>query len=370
MSVTKTREVIGYIKQLGVEVIEYPGWETRGNGMRGFVNGEPDFHIAHHLVAKLTLTAQYISMLADMAANGHASLSGPICNWFVDALGRVWVIAALPANHAGKGDSRVISKVRNGQKVGRATVAGDITGNGYSTGIEPQHPGDSTPWPKVIIRAMSAIHAGECKAYNHKVNAVLQHGEWSNRKIDMAGFVGDGDAYRAIVQDALDVLNGHKAPDPVPAPTPTPIPEEDILSALTDEEQRDLYARIGRIDQALYIQDGPFKGLPIPASSHAALGGVVTTVGAISTDVATSKAVVEKIRSESLMPNPKGGKYPFTYEQHAFNQLTALTTAVGAIKVEAGQPIDVKALAGQLVDAFGDDLAGDLASELGRRLSA
>lgn len=91
MSVSFAKAVRDGCRNLGVEVNEVDGCYSRGNGQtsdyRGIVN--------HHTAGGFTIGFDRILV------DGWWDLPGPLCNTALDRNGRLWLIAAHPANHAG-----------------------------------------------------------------------------------------------------------------------------------------------------------------------------------------------------------------------------------------------------------------------------
>jgi N-acetylmuramoyl-L-alanine amidase-like protein len=95
VSVARAREVAARLRAAGVTVYEWPGWESRGNGLTSAYEGL----VVHH-------TASGYGSAFPVLVDGRPDLSGPLCNTSGNADGSVTLIAAHPANHAGAGFGR------------------------------------------------------------------------------------------------------------------------------------------------------------------------------------------------------------------------------------------------------------------------
>lgn len=95
MSVSFGRAVRDKLRQRGVVVYEWSGWESRGNGQTSNYQGG----IMHH-------TATAYGVAPRILVDGRSDLSGPLCNTAGNDDGSVTMIAAHPANHAGASGGR------------------------------------------------------------------------------------------------------------------------------------------------------------------------------------------------------------------------------------------------------------------------
>jgi N-acetylmuramoyl-L-alanine amidase-like protein len=98
VSVGFARAVEQGLRRNSVPVSFEPGWETRGNG-QSFPDGKPQGLITHHT------GADYGSGLP-ILVKGRSDLPGPLCNACTYPDGRIHIIAAHPANHAGASGGR------------------------------------------------------------------------------------------------------------------------------------------------------------------------------------------------------------------------------------------------------------------------
>lgn len=182
------RAIVGRMRAWGFKVVEYSGCYGRSNGT-SWANGRPVGHVNHHYVCSLNPSASYIESLVSQLANGNT------VNWFADVNGCAWLLGTGPMNHAGKGSSSVLGRVRNDQApLGPAAMVGvpnDLSsGNQNYCGTEGQHPGDGTPWPPKLLDVMVAINAAEFLQWNYTPNRAIHHYEHTDRKIDMSWLGG------------------------------------------------------------------------------------------------------------------------------------------------------------------------------------
>src|SRR5262245_27631253 len=179
-----------------LEVIEVPGWETRGRGEMSDVRAV----VCHH-TATLNRTSDMPSL--DTLIKGRPDLTGPLSHFGLSRSGKVYVIAAGRCNHAG-------------------TVQNPSWGNSHAIGIEAEATGTDATWPEVQVAAFAQLCRVLVDHFGLSVSAVLGHKEVADppgRKID-PNF--DITAFRLRVS----ALGGTTppAPTPVPAPVPAPVP--------------------------------------------------------------------------------------------------------------------------------------------------
>jgi hypothetical protein len=101
---------------------------------------------------------------------------------------RVWLMGYGIANHAGKGSSRTLARVRAGTYAGQAPGPDDTDGNPRYFGLEYSHPGDGTPWPDVLLDCGHRAHCAYAEAAgwprSEWPGRAVEHREWTTRKID------------------------------------------------------------------------------------------------------------------------------------------------------------------------------------------
>lgn len=147
----------------GYPVTEIDGWQTRGSTLF-----TPKGLVWHHTAGPATGDMPSLGILI----NGRTGLPGPLSQYGLGRSGRIYVVAAGRANHAGEGDW-------NG-----------LTGNGSVVGIEAEHTGRATePWPAVQLDAYRKLSAQILSRLGSTTTLMCAHREWArnrttNRKID------------------------------------------------------------------------------------------------------------------------------------------------------------------------------------------
>ena len=164
------------LRDAGLNVIEEPGWKTRG---RDWV---PIGNMTHH-------TAPPNPYPVDRLYDG-----GQIkCNFSVqpgpELLGQIHVVAAGACNYSsGRGSSLVRKEVaqdiapsRSARKRG---LPDDSGGNSYYVNNEVSHPGDGSPLSQAMYRHIYIAWAVICTRMGWSAQRNIGHGEHSGRKID------------------------------------------------------------------------------------------------------------------------------------------------------------------------------------------
>lgn len=141
-----------------------PGWETRGSSVFW-----PRGHVCHH-----DAIASRWSTPPGLLFSGRSDLAGPLCNTALDATGKVWLVSAGRANHAGTGSWR------------------GLVGNSTVWGTEAQNAGTGQVWPDAQIDAYVRLSAALAEYFGFSAEMVCRHAEWTSRKIDPAGPWEDG----------------------------------------------------------------------------------------------------------------------------------------------------------------------------------
>jgi hypothetical protein len=129
-------------------------------------------------------------------------LPGPLCNYYISRSGKIWYISRGTANHAGKGNSDVITRMWSGQPHRKATLNGNIGGNSILYGIEVEYSGypAKEAWG-AQLRACAELCAYLCQQHRWPANHVVGHLEWTSRKPDPAGV--NMDAFRREVSNLI-----------------------------------------------------------------------------------------------------------------------------------------------------------------------
>ncbi len=242
------RAIVGRLRSWGFTINETAACYSRSNGLN-WARGVPVGHGNHHYVCSMNPAQAYINSLVVGLMNGNT------VNWFADVNGTGYLIGAGPMNHFGQGNSSVLARtVANQPPPGPSNSAGDMTGNTWYSGTELQHPGDSTPYPPAMVDLMVAISAAEAMQWGWSADRVIDHYEWTGRKIDMSLWGGRassaaGDRMRAAVRARMGGSVVGPTPDkPAPTPgAPAPLPtmdEDDTMriAVATDSDNGAVFA--------------------------------------------------------------------------------------------------------------------------------
>lgn len=155
--------VVEALHDHGLTVGFVPGWETRGSS-----SFNPKGHVVHHDAGNNWTTPPGILIA------GRSDLPGPLCNFALGRDGKVWMVAAGRANHAGTGSWR------------------GLVGNSSVWGTEANNRGTGEVWPDVQIDAYARLCAATCDYSGFSAEMVCRHAEWTSRKIDAWGPWEDG----------------------------------------------------------------------------------------------------------------------------------------------------------------------------------
>lgn len=194
------------VRLAGLPVDEVPGWRTRGHGGMTAVDGV----VCHHTAGPRAGDFPSRAVLVD----GRPGLSGPLAQIGLTRSGRVVLIAAGLAWHAGA--VRATTYV-NGRRIGIEAEA---------TGLD----GVDTDWPDVQVQAYAKLCAALAIGYAFDAADVLAHREVcypAGRKIDPHPF--DMAAHRARVDRWIGVLGGTSRDDVRPT-IPPPRDPRPVLS--------------------------------------------------------------------------------------------------------------------------------------------
>lgn len=163
----------------GYPVTEVPGWQHRGHGpMASFIYGT----VCHHTAGPEPATGSDYPSLR-VVRDGRPGLPGPLAHVGLGYSGRIYVIAAGLAYHAGAGSWR------------------KAKGNSQMVGIEAEDSGDGD-WTREQLDCYPRLVAAIQDYLNQGADWVCGHKEWApHRKIDPAGI--DMNSFRRTVADYL-----------------------------------------------------------------------------------------------------------------------------------------------------------------------
>lgn len=198
------------LRNAGLNVATWPGWETRSRSSGGY---DSILGIQVHHTASSGIYPQ--SEMAYMWDNAQYRPIGAI---YLAPDGKVTVGAAGATNTSGRGGPMSTS---------RGTVPLNA-GNRYLIAIEAANRGDGTPWPRAQQDAYVTMCAALAKAYLGGI--LLQpgdcnaHFEWTSRKIDPAGqsdYASGGNKWN-MTKFRADVVEAMTPTKPPTGPTYPP----------------------------------------------------------------------------------------------------------------------------------------------------
>jgi N-acetylmuramoyl-L-alanine amidase len=160
-----------WLRDAGLNVIEYSGWQERSRGSGGY-DQLPLCVMWHHTASGPSWNGQKD---ADYIATGDED--APLANLYIDRSGTVWVIAAGATNTNGSGNSITFS---------RGTVPQDSM-NTRALGVEMGNDGVGELWPRVQVDSMFMV-SNVCNAnFGNQPTDVSTHNFYApTRKIDPA----------------------------------------------------------------------------------------------------------------------------------------------------------------------------------------
>ena len=196
------------LRNAGLNVATYPGWETRSRGSGGYdsILGIQ----CHHTASSGTNPAN------EMAYMWRNASTKPIGAIYLAPDGKVTVGAAGVTNTSGKGGPMLTSR-------GMVPLN---SGNRFLISIEAANRGDGTPWPRAQQDAYVKMCAALTKAYLGGILLVPgdcgAHFEWTSRKVDPAGSsrYAQGANKWNMTLFRSDVTGLIAAPTPLPPPKP------------------------------------------------------------------------------------------------------------------------------------------------------
>lgn len=157
------------LRGAGLTVVEIDGWQTRGHGDMGKIQGG----LLHHTAERIDSdTKPVLKILTEgrPASPGVKPLSGPLCHLALGQDGIYYVIAAGLAYHAGPGNWQ-----------------GVVEGNKHFIGTEVENNGIGEPWPEIQMDAFARGQAAIAKFCGFSAEMVAGHKEYAlppGRKID------------------------------------------------------------------------------------------------------------------------------------------------------------------------------------------
>jgi len=192
MPTPSPRELVTALRDWGVDAYAFrDDWSTHARP--GAWN--PTGIIHHHTGGSAKLLTNQASQTAmlRMLWSGRPDLNGPLCHLAPHMDGdtgqaRVALIGYGKANHAGRGSSRTLSRVRAGSYDGQSPGSDDTDGNPLFWGFEYLHPGTDLRYPEVLLDAGHRAHCAVAEASGWPraewPGVAIEHREWTTRKPD------------------------------------------------------------------------------------------------------------------------------------------------------------------------------------------
>ena len=163
------------LRNAGLNVVEEPGWEKRGN--RWNVDGKPEGVMQHHTAPpnpypiKRLYGPPLYRIKANMATHEN---------------GRLYLIAYNACNYSsGYGmQSRLIDVRKSIAPTTNAPHKGTKSGNRHFWNYENSHPGDGSPIPQVQLETIIESNRIVNEHFGLDPEQTISHAEWTKRKID------------------------------------------------------------------------------------------------------------------------------------------------------------------------------------------
>ncbi len=220
MSGTYLTSLADWLRDAGLNVVEYDGWKSRARSSGGYTNGRPWGIMWHH-------TASSTSPQNDASYMCNGSSDRPIANLLITRDGGVWVLAAGATNTNGKGGPWTWS---------RGVVAADQM-NLAAVGMELANAGTGEAYPSAQIDAAFGASIAIGKALGLASSDLCQHQSWApSRKIDPAAAAGVQGSWRPSsctssgTWEQADTIAEHVRRWSA-APAPTPQEDDDMAPA-------------------------------------------------------------------------------------------------------------------------------------------
>jgi hypothetical protein len=205
---------------LTVDEKKFPNWRTHErDDETGKAFGPVNGVVIHHTAGRNSLNLVY---------NGTSDLPGPLCHSHLDKNGKVTMISAGRANHAGTFAQNAFDAMLNEAKTHpRPNASEPVDANDRTYGIEIENLGDAKDfYPQTQYDAAVRWATAICRFHGWSADSVIGHKEGTRRKIDPRGPIGkadgpmwDMDTFRKDVAARLNTKTEAPA-KPVPAKKP------------------------------------------------------------------------------------------------------------------------------------------------------
>lgn len=213
-------QMANWLREAGLVVIEYSGWQTRARGSGGYA-ANPLCVMWHHTASPRSWDGKRDADYCTVQDSNK-----PLCNLYIQRDGTVWVCAAGATNTNGKGNSIAFS---------RGTVPTDGM-NTRAVGIEMGNDGVGEQWPEAQINAAFITSNTINARLGNQPSDLCTHQKYApTRKIDpatdnVAGPWKPSTCNSSRSWDCSSVIAEaqRRAGQPVPPipvpPDPTPVP--------------------------------------------------------------------------------------------------------------------------------------------------
>jgi peptidoglycan hydrolase-like protein with peptidoglycan-binding domain len=176
------RDPVEALKREGCTVRVIAGYRTNGMG-----NLDPIGQMLHHTASARNSGD---SGALGTCVHGRADLRGRLCNLHVSRSGVITVVTLGRAWHAGRGSGTVLSEVRRGVGTFRDArqrgLRDTADGNPFFIGWECENDGIGEPWSPRQVDAITRGTAAIDRLYGWPGQRLIQHREWTARKIDQS----------------------------------------------------------------------------------------------------------------------------------------------------------------------------------------
>jgi len=205
--------ILEALRDWNLTVVQVPGWQTRGSS-----SFDPHGFVAHHDVIGPQTSCPRIII------DGRSDLPGPLSQFWLERNGRVHLVAAGRANHAGEGSW-------NG-----------LSGNSSVWGCEANNLGTSAdPWPQAQLEAYYRL-AAACADFSGFSSANVPH------SINMRDFRRHVSEQR---KDGLSVADIEAITNRLNAIRTTQLSQGEIIRAIRGAQKGVSKSELDQIDRDL-----------------------------------------------------------------------------------------------------------------------
>lgn len=222
------------LRAAGLEVIEVEGWENRGRPASTGSFDPDGQHSLHHTGA--TSSASNPAPGISTLIQGRSDLPGPLCQYAVDYLGRVWIIAAGRANHAGPIGKSGVPGMPLGADGNALAIGDEVITNG--TQALPKAQRESMTTAAAVVLA----HFDRGPEYAHRHADISGSGKWDLGQLTTT-------QHRADVRAALTRLEFDMPLNKADIATIRSAVREEIAAAVAPLATRELLNRRSKAER-------------------------------------------------------------------------------------------------------------------------